>query len=148
MADPYLDPVSGVLHNRLGITDPEELARAEADISYLMLARLEMALCPGAYDLAHLCGFHAEIFGPLYPWAGQVRTVEIAKGTWFCQVRNIESFAAEVFGRLAACDHFRGWRRDKFLDALAELYGDMNALHPFREGLLRTDSRRRRIRGG
>lgn len=60
--------------------------------------------------------------------------MEIAKGTWFCQVRNIESFAAEVFGRLAACDHFRGWRRDKFLDVLAELYGDMNALHPFREG--------------
>ncbi|MEV3964714.1 hypothetical protein AB0M34_28145 [Nocardia sp. NPDC050193] len=32
--DPYLDPESGVLRNRLGITNEEKLHRAEADLTY------------------------------------------------------------------------------------------------------------------
>lgn len=31
--DPYLDPISGVLRNSLGITSSEELAKAEANIT-------------------------------------------------------------------------------------------------------------------
>jgi hypothetical protein len=40
-ADPYLDPVSGVLRNLLGITDPAELAEAEAALSASRLVDLE-----------------------------------------------------------------------------------------------------------
>ncbi|MEV7601630.1 Fic family protein [Kitasatospora sp. NPDC089797] len=135
MVDPYLDPDSGVLRNKLGITDPQALAAAEADITAARLTRLAERPLPGAYDLAHLQAFHREIFGSIYPWAGQIRSVEIAKTDRFCLVRMIPGFADDIFGRLARRqDYLRGLDRDGFLDGLADLYGDVNALHPHREG--------------
>ncbi|MEY9846098.1 cell filamentation protein [Streptacidiphilus sp. BW17] len=140
MADPYADPDSGVLRNKLGITDPQALAAAEADITAARLTRLAENPIPGAYDLAHLQAFHREVFGSIYPWAGQIRSIEIAKGnTQFCLVRMIPDFANDTFGRLARRqDHLRGLDRDAFLTGLADLHGDVNALHPFREGNGRT----------
>ncbi|MFF3192264.1 Fic family protein [Streptomyces misionensis] len=44
------------------------------------------------------------------------------------------SYAGEVFGRLARSGHLRDLPRQEFVIRLAELYGDMNVLHPFREG--------------
>jgi len=38
--DPYLDLDTGVLRNRLGITDPAELAQAEAELTALRLIEL------------------------------------------------------------------------------------------------------------
>jgi PHD/YefM family antitoxin component YafN of YafNO toxin-antitoxin module len=81
--DPYLDPASGVLRNLLGITDAAKLARAEAALSASRLIDLERRL-PGRYDLAHLQTFHRYILGDVYDWAGQLRTVSIAKGSVFC----------------------------------------------------------------
>ncbi|MEU8648908.1 Fic family protein [Streptomyces sp. NPDC048737] len=40
----------------------------------------------------------------------------------------------EVFGCLASSGHLRGLPRQEFVVRLAELYGDLNVLHPFREG--------------
>jgi cell filamentation protein len=82
--DPYLDPASGVLHNLLGITDAAELARAEAALSASRLIDLERRRLPGRYDLSHLQAFHRYILGDVYGWAGQLRTVSIAKGSVFC----------------------------------------------------------------
>jgi cell filamentation protein len=138
-ADPYLDPASGVLRNLLGITDADELSQAEAALTASRLVDLERRRLPGSYDLAHLQAFHRYIFGDVYGWAGQLRTVSIAKGgEVFCLPQHLESYAADVFGRLAAADRLRGLSRDRFLRALAELVGDVNALHPFREGNGRT----------
>lgn len=138
--DPYTDPASGVLRNSLGIIDPGELAAAEADITTARIMRLAQRPIPGRYDLPHLQAIHKEIFGSIYPWAGQIRTVEIAKdATQFCRTAMIHPFAEEVFGTLARKDHhLRGLGREEFLTKLADLYGDINALHPFREGNGRT----------
>ncbi|AYG82773.1 Adenosine monophosphate-protein transferase VbhT [Streptomyces hundungensis] len=137
MIDPYLHP-SGVLRNRLGLTDPDLLAQAEADITHAELVRLGERPLAGAYDLGHLRAFHVAIFGAVYPWAGELRVVEISKRTPFCPSATLVSFGEEVFGRLASAGHLRGLGRAEFADALAELYGDLNALHPFREGNGRT----------
>ena len=45
--DPYLDLATGVLRNRLGITDPGELAQAEAELTALRLIELRQAPLPG-----------------------------------------------------------------------------------------------------
>ncbi len=82
--DPYLDPAGGVLRNRLGITDAGELARAEAALSASRIVDLERRRLPGRYDLAHLRAFHRLILGDVYDWAGELRTVSIAKGSVFC----------------------------------------------------------------
>jgi cell filamentation protein len=52
----------------------------------------------------------------------------------FCLPQHLESYAADVFGRLAAADRPRGLARDAFITALAGFLADVNALHPFREG--------------
>ena len=99
--DPYLDPQAGVLPNRLGLTDPDELDRAEADLTGFRLVELGERALPGAYDLAHLQAFHRFIFGDLYDWAGELRTVSIAKTDLFCLPQNLVGFAEDVFGKLA-----------------------------------------------
>jgi fido (protein-threonine AMPylation protein) len=59
--DPYLDLRTGVLRNRLGLTDPVALAAAEADFTAARLAGLELRPVPGGYDLPHLQAFHRRI---------------------------------------------------------------------------------------
>lgn len=132
--DPYLDPASGVLRNLLGITDPAELARAEAALSASRLIDLERRRLPGGYDLDHLRAFHRCILSDVYGWAGELRTVSISKGSLFCLPQHLATYAADVFGRLAAGDHLRGLNREQFIGRAAEFLADINALHPFREG--------------
>ncbi|MDX3801507.1 Fic/DOC family protein [Streptomyces sp. AK04-3B] len=133
MNDPYAMP-NGVLRNKLGITDHQLLAAAEADITRARLVMLAERPLPGAYDLGHLQAFHAAVFGDIYAWAGELRTVNIAKRTPFCPARNLVPYAGEIFDRLAASGRLRNLPRREFVVRLAELYGDMNVLHPFREG--------------
>jgi cell filamentation protein len=52
----------------------------------------------------------------------------------FCLPQHLESYAADVFGRLGAADRLRGLARDPFIAVLAGFLADVNALHPFREG--------------
>lgn len=133
MTDPYLLS-NGVLRNRLAITDTELLAEAEADITRARLIQLTEQRLAGEYDFAHLQAFHKVIFGDIYDWAGQLRTVEISKNTPFCPLANLVSYADEVFGRLRTQNYLQALPRQEFVHQVAELYGDMNALHPFREG--------------
>jgi len=76
------------------------LARAEPSLSASRLIDLERRRLPGRHDLGHLQAFHRRILGDVYDWAGQLRTVSIAKGSVFCLPQHLESYAADVFGRL------------------------------------------------
>jgi cell filamentation protein len=136
--DPYLDAASGVLRNRLGITDPQRLRRVEAGLSAAALAELGLRSLPGGYDLAHLQAFHREIFGEVYPWASEIRVVAIAKSDLFCLPQHIEAYAAKVFGALAGERYLRGLASDEFVDRLTHYFAEVNAIHPFREGNGRT----------
>lgn len=133
MNDPFVLP-NGVLRNRLGITDAATLATAEADITRARLLQVDEHPPAGDFDLVRLRRFHAAIFSDLYDWAGELRSVDIAKHTPFCPLQHLSAYAAEVFGYLRAADHLRGLARGDFVRAAAGLYGDINALHPFREG--------------
>jgi cell filamentation protein len=136
--DPYLDLASGVLRNLLGITDAALLADAEADFTTLRIAQLHRTPLPGSYDLAHLQAFHRHIFGDLYHWAGEVRTVSIGRGTPFCRPEHIPGDARELFAWLARTGFLRDLDRGAYVDGVTELLSDLNALHPFRDGNGRT----------
>lgn len=137
--DPYLDLGSGILRNRLGITDPAELATAEAAITATRLAQIAVDPVPGDLDLAHLQAIHRFVFGPLYDWAGEIRTVTLAKaGQEFCPPELIRPRAAQVFLGLAVRDHLHGLGREQLLDDLTDFLAALNHLHPFREGNGRT----------
>jgi cell filamentation protein, protein adenylyltransferase len=132
--DPYTDPVTGVLRNKLGLRTAEELQAAEREITHAALIFLKESPVPPSYDLRHLCAIHRRIFGDIYQWAGQRRTVAIAKGSWFCLPQYIESSAAEIFRALHGEGLLRGLPRDVFTERLTYYLGEVNAVHPFREG--------------
>ncbi len=136
--DPYIDPVSGVLRNKLRLNTAEELAAAEREITHAALILIRESPVRAAYDLPHLCAIHQRIFGDIYEWAGQIRTVAIAKGSLFCLPRYIESSPADIFRALRGENLLRGLERRPFIDRLTFYLGEVNAVHPFREGNERT----------
>lgn len=131
--DPYTYPGSDVLRNRLGIRDAGLLEAAERDFS--RLAVLELPLAPPPYDFNYFCHLHKALFGEVYSWAGQIRTVDIAKGdSRFCNVNFIGKEASKLFSRLAQENYLQGLEQPAMAARLAEYYCDINVLHPFRDG--------------
>ena len=136
--DPYTDSVTGVLLNKLGLGTAAELDAAEREITHAALILLgESPVHPG-YDLPHVCAIHRRIFGDIYDWAGQIRTVGIAKASLFCLPQHIETSAAEIFRALHSENCLRDLDRQTFVARLAYYLGEVNAVHPFREGNGRT----------
>jgi cell filamentation protein len=137
--DPYVYPGSGVLRNNLEIHDQQELSQAEADIVRAALAVLAGSPLPGDYDLAHWRAFHRRIFGGLYPWAGELRTVQIAKpNAFYARPEHIVAYAQAIFAELAREDRLKGLDRAAFLERLTHYHAEMYAVHPFREGNTRS----------
>jgi len=125
---------SDVLKNKLNITDSKELFETEKELTSIRLHELQESPIKGKYDFNHLKAIHKYIFQDIYTWAGQVRTVEIGKGNLFCTTPCIPDYANSVFKKYfsqcyAAKDNF-----GEFVKVFADNYGDLNALHPFREG--------------
>jgi len=135
--DPYVD-AAGLLLNKLGIDDAEQLDQAVADISAARLEELALRPLPGAYDLDHLKRFHKNIFGDVFEWAGQIRTVQISKVTGFCLPQHIETYAEAEFAKLARHNYLRNLARQEFIEKLAYYHAEVNEMHPFREGNGRT----------
>jgi len=131
--DPYCYPGTTTLRNLLDIQDEELLAAAERDLSRLAASGLMFELPP--YDLNYLCRLHRLLFRDLYAWAGELRTLDIAKdSTRFCTVNRIVPEADKLFARLRTANWYEGLSRDALIVQSAELYGDLNMIHPFREG--------------
>ena len=76
-SDPYLHPDRPVLRNKLGIFDARRLDLVERQ---LVTQRIAEGVHAGVFDLAHLRAIHHHLFQDIYDWAGEVRTVELAKG--------------------------------------------------------------------
>lgn len=125
-----------VLRNRLGLRDARTLDAAERQ---LVAQRLLEAVPAGDFDLAHLKAIHRHLFQDVYEWAGEVRTVEIAKGgSRFLPRRFIESGMADIHHRIAAAGYFRGTEPHTLAEGVGPVLGDVNHVHPFREGNGRT----------
>ena len=78
------------------------------------------------------------MFGDVYPWAGDFRTVNIARSASFGDWRHIRTYLDHVFVDLARENHLVGLARQELVRRLAHYCGEVNAAHPFREGNGRT----------
>ena len=115
------------LENKLGITSSAELAREEERISKKKAVELFESgtldkLEPGKF--AALQAIHKALFEDIYNFAGQLRTVNLAKGNFrFAPLIYLEAALANI---------------DKMpqstYDEIIEKYVEMNVAHPFREG--------------
>ena len=129
---------SNVLINKLNIRDDETFAKAERLYSGLRQSELNLKPLDGNLDFEHLKAIHYYLFQDLFFWAGKVRTVAIAKRNLFCLPQHIDSFANDIFAKLKKDNYFVGFNKEEFIDAITNFLGDINALHPFREGNGRT----------
>jgi cell filamentation protein len=76
--DPYIDPRTGILRNKAGLTTQKELDGFEAEQTWLSLSQLAANPLPGNFDAAHFRAIHRFIFQDVYDWAGELRS-----GDWF-----------------------------------------------------------------
>jgi len=107
--DPYVYPGTTVLQNKFDIRDADQLDKVERRF---VTARLEQGPPTGGFNLDHLRAIHRHLFQDVYAWAGEIRTVEIAKGgNHFQHRRFIETGMADVHGRLVKADFLRGMNR-------------------------------------
>ncbi len=68
-----------------------------------------------------------------------MRTIDISKkDTRFCNVGRVEPEANKIFRQLRADNWLEGVSRSELVQKIAEYYGDLNMIHPFREGNGRT----------
>ena len=115
------------LENKLNITDAVELARAEEKISKTKALKLFTSgylntLTAGTFD--SLAEIHRYLFDEIYSFAGNVRTVNMAKGNFrFAPVMYLEQ----------ALKHIESMPQSTYNDII-EKYVEMNIAHPFREG--------------
>ena len=133
--DHYVDPETGVSKNRLGITDEATLEESEA--AYVAIKSFQLSQTPlkGNFDLAHLQAIHHHLFSDVYEWAGELRTIDISKGGHlFAHHTHIQSAAVPIFRQLAQEKQLAGLDPTAFSERAAHYLGEINALHPFREG--------------
>lgn len=128
-----------ILYNKLGIEDKEELKKAEEEIVAARMAEIIENPPDSSFDFTMLKAIHKRLFSDLYTFAGKVRNVRIAKdNSVFCYPEFIEENRERIFDRLKKQNYLRGCTAEDFIREFALLTGELNALHPFREGNGRT----------
>jgi cell filamentation protein len=138
--DPHFDYEHGILRNLPGYTSQAKLERFEAAESAAANIRLKISPVKGAFDSAHLKQIHARIFQNIYPWAGEFRQVNIRRAAsyYFALVQFMETNLKNTLAKLAAENHLKGLDAVAFASRAAYYLGELNAIHPFREGNGRT----------
>lgn len=116
-----------ILENKLNITNQVDLAKAEEKISKKKarqlfdsgdIAKVEVGTFAG------LAFIHAYLFEDIYPFAGLIRDVNIAKGDF--------RFAPLIYLE-PSLKHIDTMPQSNF-NEIIEKYVEMNIAHPFREG--------------
>ena len=123
-----------VLINKLNITNDEDLFNAERELVSLRVSAFNDNPLKGNFDFKYLKDIHKYLFQDVYRWAGDIRNCNIAKQDLFCLTEHIESFGTDAFNKLKKEKYFVDYDNETTLDKLVELFADINALHPFREG--------------
>jgi cell filamentation protein len=142
MSDPYIDPQSGILRNKFGLTNQESLDRAEANAVSARSILLQLNPPKGNFDSEHLKGIHSYLFQDVYTWAGHFRTIPLSKAdyiqgggvTKFTAPDLIEQELKHVLDTLADEHYLEGLPRREFSRKVAALLSEINRIHPFREG--------------
>jgi len=115
------------LENKLGLTDSAELAREEEKLSKKKAALLfESGLLDSVPSgtFAALKAIHKYLFEDIYDFAGKLRSVNLAKGSFrFAPLMYLEAALANI-DRMP----------QSTFDEIIEKYVEMNIAHPFREG--------------
>lgn len=140
--DKYLDPETGILRNLLGLKSQTELDHAEA--IFVAIQSEDMIRHPlqegsSGPDFSYILEIHRRLFFDIFDWAGNIRDVDISKGsTRFANFEFIEREGMRICREMASENWLVGRSHADFAEGAAYYLGELNSLHPFREGNGRT----------
>jgi cell filamentation protein len=130
--DPYCYPGTDILRNRLDLRDADALEAFETEITTV---RAKEPLPTGRFSVTHYRAIHRHLFQDVYPWAGQFRTIRIAKGgNAFCFPEYIAPQMRVLFAGLARENYLRRRDMEAFVAGATDFLKELNHIHPFREG--------------
>ena len=144
MRDPYLYDDVNVLKNLADIKDSELLRKAEADITGLAMA----AIYDYKYDKFNtetLQDIHRNIFGQIFDWAGEFRTIQMVKyedvlggdTVRYAYPKEIKKQLNETMKEIAKLKRTGDNDKD-IVFKLVRIIASIWQTHPFREGNTRT----------
>ncbi len=133
--DPYFDTEHNVLKNLADITDKKTLEIFEDAVADASILEIMPILETAKIDFELWKKIHKLMFGDIYEWAGQIRTVRMTKGmSLFANPQFIEHVAKDIFKELEQEKYLTNLSFEKLAARLSYYYNDLNAIHPFREG--------------
>ena len=164
----YFIPGTSVLRNKFttpgnpyGEPDAVKLRLLEEGYASSRILELSQTPIEGNFDYAHMKAIHHYIFQDIYEWAGQERvaplgtfmvksgpdvvhyplgdpTVPQMSYQYYPAGPVLGQAANEQYRRLSKMDLLRGLDHETFVAELAEIWGELNVIHSFREGNTRT----------
>lgn len=132
--DYYCYEDSPVLKNKFGIKDEKLLDEAERKFTSFKTAKLIEDPIKGELNFEYIKKIHKYLFDEIYDWAGEIRKTDISKGNIFCQHELIEVNAEALMSELKSENYLINQDADTIARRLAYYLGDLNTIHPFREG--------------
>lgn len=131
----YCYPGTDILINKFDERDPEKLTKLETIFTTRRMYQLYEKPIAGSFGLKHLQKIHRFIFKDVYPFAGEFRDEQISKGTTtFAHPLHINSFGNDILKKLKNEQFLKGLDKEKFSERASYFLGEVNILHPFREG--------------
>lgn len=141
--DPYTYK-NGVLRNKLGIKDYNELNKAEASIGFVKLINVD-SLKPEYFNAEFIKDIHKHIFEDIFEWAGNFRTTALFKEELvlngmtvpYSEVSKIEQDLNRVLNDLNSTV-WQNMDADQIAFTFARKIALLWRVHPFRDGNTRT----------
>ncbi|WP_079474197.1 Fic/DOC family protein [Marinococcus halophilus] len=127
---------SGVLVNKMNFREKAKAEKIEQIITTYRLQQMMTAKkVLGSFDEEHIRRIHRRLFSDVYAWAGEFRTVDLAKGrTSFLPAAFIDRGLRHLKESVQEKNQKTYAEREAFAEAFAPIYNDLNHIHPFREG--------------
>lgn len=130
----YIDPGTGLLKNRLGISDKDTLLFVESGAVTKRLKELDENPIK-ITDIENLFEIHTYLFQDIYDWAGKERVVEISKdGKQFFPIGSFDRAYKYINSLIDEFNSLPRNNKKEIASKLAEILDNVNCLHPFREG--------------
>ncbi|HEH4569297.1 TPA: Fic family protein [Campylobacter coli] len=139
-----------ITDNKLGIKDEKLFDKESRKYTSQRIDELITSPIKGNFDYQHLKNIHKHIFQDVFHWAGKDRIEVGLHGNFgkyapngtiinFVPGKELDKYSKIIFDELAKNNYLKNSKDlNHFAKNLAKFMGEINALHPFREGNGRT----------